>query len=790
MLRARSIVGLWLACGWPLMSAAQPATDAPARAAAPDASPLAGLSLAQAIGALQRAGLTVFYNSSVVRPGMRVDAEPERGDPGAQLASILEPHGLVTRPGPRGSLLIVRAAVERPAPPSPIAVAAPAPVLPLPAPQPPEIEEIIVAASQYALTREVAAVVTVTAADLEHLPDLGDDALRAVQRLPGAAANGFSARTHVRGGEAGETLVRFDELRLYDPFHLESFQGIFSTIDPRVVSAMEVHTGAFPAMFGDRLSGVVDVSSLAPPDRRYHEVSASFFNASALSSGLLANGGEWVVSVRRSNLDLLYGTFSDRPERPRYVDAFAKLSYQLTDSLRLTGSTLYFRDDVTLNDDLDVEEQASSNDEDRYTWLRFDHALGNLAGTTLLARARFDSRRSGFTAQPGVSLGELRDDRRFGIDSLQSDWSWRGGERLLVQLGGLLSRSRGRYDYADDVAFDVLFDAPGAPVDAMRSRVALLDRSARQQAAYANVRVSPTPRVTADLGVRWERQNTTAAATADVGPRLGLRYQLAARTFVRVGWGRFFQSQAINELAVADGELVFRPPQRADHAIVGVEHRFEGGATLRVEAYAKDLRNPLPRYENVIHGLTLLPELKPDRVRIAPAAASADGVEIVVTSRDAAPLSWWVGYSWSRAEDRIAGGDVPRAWDQTHAVSAGVSHDSTKWNVSGAVTHRSGWPATAIAFDLSGAVPRIVAGPRNAERHSDYRSADLRVTRKFVLDESVLSVFLEVGNVFNRRNRCCTEFQVEPDASGTPVLDLSRVDYLRLVPSLGFVWSF
>ena len=777
-----------LACGLPLVSGAQPAADAAARIDAPDDSRLAGMSLAQAIGSLQRAGLTVFYSSSVVRPGMRVNAEPEGGDSAEQLERILEPHGLATRPGPRGSLLIVRVPVERPAPLSPIAVAAPVPALP--SAPPPEIEEIIVAASQYLLTREVAAVVTVTAADLEHLPDLGDDALRAVQRLPGAAASGLSARTHVRGGETGETLVRFDALRLYDPFHLESFQSIFSAIDPRVVSTMDVHTGAFPAMFGDRLSGVVDVSSLSPPDRRYHEVSASFFNTSALSSGLLANGGEWVASVRRSNLDFLYNTYSDRPERPRYVDAFAKLSYRLTDTLRLTGSTLYFRDDVTLNDDLDIEEQASSNDQDRYTWLRFDHARGGLAGATLLARARFDSRRSGFTAQPGVSEGELRDDRGFGIDSLQSDWSWRRGEKVLVQFGGLAGHARGRYDYADDVTFDVLFDAPGASADATRSRVVLLERSSRQQAAYANVRVSPTPRMTADLGVRWERQSLTPATTVDVGPRLGVRYQLAPRTFVRAGWGRFFQSQAINELAVADGELDFRPPQRADHAIVGVEHRFAAGATLRVEAYAKDFRNPLPRYENLVHGLTLLPELKPDRVRIVPDAASADGVEIVVTSRDAAPFRWWVGYSWSRVEDRIAGRDIPRAWDQTHAVSAGVSHDSTKWNVSGAVNYRSGWPATDIAFDTSGAVPRIVAGPRNAGRYSSYRSADLRVTRKFALDESALSVFVEVGNVFNRRNRCCTEFQVEPDDGGAPVLDLSPVDYLRLVPSLGLVWSF
>jgi hypothetical protein len=64
------------------------------------------------------------------------------------------------------------------------------------------------------------------------------------------------------------------------------------------------------------------------------------------------------------------------------------------------------------------------------------------------------------------------------------------------------------------------------------------------------------------------------------------------------------------------------------------------------------------------------------------------------------------------------------------------------------------------------------------------------VTRKFELDESSLSVFLEVSNVFDRRNRCCTEFAVELDDNDEPFLDRSSVDYLPLVPSLGFVWSF
>jgi hypothetical protein len=49
-----------------------------------------------------------------------------------------------------------------------------------------------------------------------------------------------------RGGEVAETLIRPDGQRLYDPFHLKNFHGVFSAIDPRIV---DVERGPFR---GDR----------------------------------------------------------------------------------------------------------------------------------------------------------------------------------------------------------------------------------------------------------------------------------------------------------------------------------------------------------------------------------------------------------------------------------------------------------------------------------------------------------------------------------------------------------
>jgi hypothetical protein len=61
------------------------------------------------------------------------------------------------------------------------------------------------------------------------------------------------------------------------------------------------------------------------------------------------------------------------------------------------------------------------------------------------------------------------------------------------------------------------------------------------------------------------------------------------------------------------------------------------------------------------------------------------------------------------------------------------------------------------------------------------------VTRAFALRRGELSAFLELTNALDRDNECCVEYEVDVDES---TLELSRLDYLPRVPSLGFVWVF
>lgn len=746
------------------------------------------LTLQEAFELLERDGLVILYSSDLIKPWMRVREEPAVNAPRERLSEILLPYDIVVEDGPDGALVLVRSEAVVTSPEVEAATAS----MPVRVADEPDLAEIIVSASQYFFVHGTPATVTsFTAADLQIVPDFGDDPLRTMALLPGAASSDFSAKANVRGGEADETLVRFDDLRLYNPFHLKDFQAFFSSIDPQIASDINVYTGAFPVAFGDRMSSVIEIEPLEPDEQSIREISLSFFNASLMSAGRFNDDKtDWVVSGRRGNMDLILDFVETTIGEPSYVDLYGRLRHAFSDSISVAANVLLFDDNVLLFND-DNEERVSADYRDEYYWLRIDlKPSEKIFGNVLVARSELDSERRGTAIQPGVSSGSLDDVQSITIESLQTDWSWRIAEPLEMQIGGEIRSSEGRYMYRDDAQFDLLLLEPGAPATPIRSRDLSAVVDGDQYGAYLNLRWAPWADITAEAGLRWDKETLSPQSDDQIGPRVSLLYRVGDKTDLRLSWGRFFQAQAPNELQISDGETEFFPAERADHLVGSVEHQFQSGITLRVEAYEKIYKELRPRYENLLNTFTFLPELKPDRVRVAPERATAKGLEVTLRRPDSNPLGWWVSYTWSEAKDKIAGVESRRSWDQSHYFSAGINYRTEKWELSMAGNYHTGWPTTSVRLAQTDPVPLIETGPRNNGRLSHYRSIDARVARIFRFsDTNTLTVFFEVSNVFNRTNDCCVQFEINTD-SGTPELETEPEPYLPRFPSAGFIWRF
>jgi outer membrane receptor protein involved in Fe transport len=663
-------------------------------------------------------------------------------------------------------------------------------------PERPVIESITVSASRYEIARDISSSrYGIDQNAIENLPDVADDPIRATHRLPGAAASGVSAHAHFRGGEESEIGIILNGKRLFDPFHIRDYQNIFSTIDSRAIDGVEVYTGGFPVQYGDRLSGFVLMESLESPRPRHTEIGLSVFNTSILTSGFSVDGDrEWLFSARRGNLDLVLDT---RLGEPRYYDIYGEYSAWLTPNTRMSASALFADDKVTivLEDQVDEREESTSDTLNAQFWLSLENRWSEtLSSMTVLSASKFKNSRIGFADDEEKVVSDIDDRRDITIIGFRQDWTWHSSDRHLLQWGFAVEQNDADYVYQAEAEFFGLKGIlEGVPPTISRDLAAA--PTGTGFSFYASDKWKVNAGTILEFGLRWDDQTYTGLdSDSQISPRVSLLQVMGPKTDVRFSWGRYHQSQGIQELQIEDGVTTFFPAQRADHVIAGINHRFNDELSIRFEIFQKDMSSLRPRFENLYDKLALIPELQPDRVRIAPDSARARGLEVSL-NRSGQTLNWWANYSLAEVSDTIDGEEFPRSWDQRHALQVGMNWQADGWNFSIAANIRSGWPTTDLRFEEvigPGGEQELVAipGVRNAEQLPHFASLDARISRKLDVRRGTLTVFAEVTNLLDRNNICCIDYDLETDQNGNDFLESSPDYLLPFLPAIGILWEF
>ncbi|MFK7888286.1 MAG: TonB-dependent receptor plug domain-containing protein [Gammaproteobacteria bacterium] len=715
-------------------------------------------------------GVRVIYSEDVVARDYTIQLNAQRDDPIVVLRRELGALGLALRAGPAQTWLVVRGSkITR----------APAPSTEVADTTPPPVEQIIVSASRHRLANEsLAERRTLDRDTLDTLPLLGREPLRAITMLPGTAGGGISARSHVRGGDLNEQLVMLDGLRLYEPFHLKDFGAPASVINAAAIEHIDYYAGGFGAQFGDRMSSVVDISLADPAQQPPWQIEMSTLNASITSLGQWSTG-EWLISARRSNLDLSLDALDINYGKPRFSEVLAHAAQQIGTRHRFALNALISRDRITLNDLPDESAQAAYNN--RYVWLRIDTAWSEkLTSRTVISHTDIDNERQGALNAVGEAMGSVDDRRAFRIGALEQLWQWQPRTHWSATTGFSARRLNALYRYDSSLALTPQFEQL-APVNDATARNLTANPAGTQYAVHAAVRMQRGKWI-ADMGLRWDAQTYTTAADDDqVSPRINLLYRHDARTDLRLSFGRYYQAQEVNELQIDAGVTEFAAAQRSEHAIITLTHRLPSEHEIRLEAYRKTVRSIQPRFENLFDSLVLLPDLRADRIQINASSARTRGVEVSINSPTDLSLQWWLSYTWSQAYDNTASGRVARSWDQPHALKAGASGRFGAWSAGMSLDVHSGWPRTSAQLDANG----ISANARNAERHPTFARLDLRIGRSFAVAHGDLEGFLEIENALNRDNACCLRLRVE---DGTLVSD--RANWLPLFATVGARWQF
>lgn len=829
---------------------AAPAADRPP--------PYAGLALTEALLALQRQGLDVVFTSEVVRPGMRVEAEPAAGEPRQVLDQLLAPHGLRAQSGPGGVLVIVPAAEPGAARPSlagtvrsrasqaPVAgasvqllearravtsaadgrfevaevapgvytleaehqdhlpvriegvvvgAAGPAEVTVTLPPMPFINREIVVRPSRLTLLQEEpAAPLSLSRADIEALPHLAGDLFRALSLLPGVTGNDVSAQFQIHGGRRDEVQILLDGQELYEAYHLHDFDRGLSIVPPGGLADASLTTGAFPATYGDRMSGVLDMTTTTPSAGQTR-LSLSLLSALAMSGGTFGGErGTWLASARRGSIDLASRLFGK--EDPSFWDLFGKVERRLGDRQRLRASLLHAGDDLEFREAVDGEEKSFDTAYDSsYLWLTHQATLGErLLAETAASWSRVDRDRRGIEDEEEQSF-EIIDRRTFEVLGVNQRWAFQASPRHAVKWGFDARRYQAEYDYFNlfEPEFVLVSDMAGPRIGITRFAERF---QGEHLGAYLSDRFSPAAPLTLELGLRYDRHTLTGDTL--VSPRLNAAWRLGERSVVRLAWGHFHQSQRPYELGVEDGETRFFSAERSEHWVAGYERIFGGLSpagvrALRLEVYRRRIDDPRPRYENIFEPLNPFPEAERDRLHIVPESSSAEGFEVMVQGVVGSRIDWWVNYAYAEAEDRIGGREIPRQADQTHTVNLFLSTRlGEHWSVSAAWRYHSGWPtspASLVAIEDEEGEEELVPvlGPLNSERLPAYHRMDLRASRGWQLRSGRLTFFVDLQNVYDRRN--VAGFDLEIDEAGREVI-FEEESWPGFFPSVGLSWEF
>jgi hypothetical protein len=741
--------------------------------------PYAGRPLGEVLRELGQQGLQLVYSSETVPSSMLVTREPAAGTPLAVLQELLAQHGLEAQPVGADTYAVVR----KEAPPTGAATSPPA--------RPAPLEEVVVAASRYSLSAEVPDAHTfLTQGEIEGMPRLADDSLKAVHRLPGAASNGVSGLAYMRGGVANETLVVLDGFPLYEPFHLKVLLSPTSLLDPSILAGLDVHAGGYTAEFGDRMSAVIDATSAHPDTEQQYQIGLSLFNASLFAFNRFDEGrGQWLVAARRSNLDEIADLVDASYGELRYSDAFARVDYEFTPGTRGSLHVLASSDRADVTNALDTES-AEARYRSSYVWGTLEHDFSSAFTARAIASYTFvKTDRQGEVDEEDVRTGFADDHRHYDVVGLILAGTY-SADRWLTRFGGEVRWLDATYDYASTVHFEPGYPFPGSG-SITRVNDLSPEPSGRHYALYVTSRVHMTDPLTAEFGLRWDDETYTPEGSDQMGPRVNLLYRAAPRTLLRASWGIYQQSQGINELQVEDGVDRFFRPQRATHEILGIEQGLPQGFNLRLEGYIKAYDHPALRFESLYDPTSLVPELRWDRVAIRPNSARAKGVELLLTRKTDSPWNGWFNYAWSRVYDRRDGKDTRRSWDQTSNLGGGIAWSQGNWQATLAATYHTGWPTTPVT--LVGSVPgsqTVSVGPRNASRLRSYSSVDARISRDFDLPRGTLNVFAEVSNAFDRQNPSCTDFSYELEDDGAAILEHEYRNWLPLIPNVGVLWKF
>ncbi len=640
-----------------------------------------------------------------------------------------------------------------------------------------------------------------------------EDVTRAVSRLPGVSSNDFSSKFTIRGGENNEVLISLDGMELYEPFHQRDFGGgLVSIVDIETVQSIDLLTGGFSAEFGNRQSGVFQMKTKQVDDNQRHtSVGLSLSNARFYTDGTFSkNKGSYLLSARRGMFDVTFKLAGDDETTPKFYDAMGKVEYKLNDKHMLSFHLLRAGDQTAVRDTnplaYDIYDTKYGNS---YGWLNLkSFVTSKIYAKTMLFGGEITHQRSGAADKDEIAdkkFFRIKDNRDYTFFGLKQDWNWDVSDRFFLKSGFEARQLNANYDYFFHLS-DWRVNAQDSVVFVNYTIFSDKKPSGQQANAYLTGKFMALPKLFVEAGVRYDYTSYTKDKL--FSPRLSVAYGFSKNTFLRAAWGRYFQTQFINNLDVYHGNQHFDPAELSTHYVLGFEHQFKQGIQLRLEGYYKDISHLSPTFQNLRDPWEVFLETRNDVIKLDFRGASAKGIEFFLKYDVGKKWSYWFSYALAETLEDIKSiefegkltkryGKQLRYNNQRHTIYVDVNYrPNARWHFSTAWQYYVGFPRTSTSFAATtlpdGSMYYYqVNNEFRAGQLPAYHRMDLRVNRHFQLKHGQISAFVHVINLYNRQNlRKYGRDVVMDETTGQYVVENDYKYWFGITPIGGVSWEF
>jgi len=589
------------------------------------------------------------------------------------------------------------------------------------------LDRVVVLAGRYP-TGEVPGAV-LNSLEIVTTPGAAADINRALQTLPGVQLPDEGNALFVRGGDSFETVTLVNGLRYPSAVRLNAPAGTFAgTLNPFDAQRVTLSSGGFGARYGNALSAVVDLDTLAPAAVNSASLGVGLGTLSAGATAALRDDLGVRLTATRTDTEpimRLNGASRDYPEPPNGHEFSAAAAW----NCRAGGQLKFFAVEQTMDFALRTAPPFP----------------GSLFRQSFLARLGTVTWSDTFGRwSPTLSVGstELQRQETFGVVEVETvDRQNQFAGRLAIDASDRLQFSLG----ADGARERASLTKAMAP-DATSGGFAFADGiSPSRWGVFAEVDAAVASHVRAVAGTRLDSSTLTHRTAAD--PRLSLAWEPRRGVSCSLAGGVYRQVPDAYDFLSSNGSGA-PPPMRATQALAGLQ-LGRGDRLARIEVYRKD-------YVDLV-------QLDRSFLPIAGGSGRAQGFDIMLKSSLPAATSGRLTYSFvdTRRTDPDSGRLAPAAFEVTHTLSLLLERAFGGWVTSAAWRFASGRPFTPIVGGQPDGYGNFapVYGEPFSQRLPALQRLDLSASRYRRLNAHVaLVTYVSINNALNRANVYAYEY--------------------------------